>query len=304
MLLILVRKLLATKYGHYAIDVFVAAFILFAGYAGYRILHSTPDVQIVQTTPTVKTVYVDVPVLDTKTVTKFLTDPKDRAEVQRLLDENKKLKSQVTQLTSTIAVLQSHGDGPVIVTPATPTTPALTKFKDWRLYFETDGTVAHYDLTQKFQVLTTTGRDVNGKGIALVNLFEIGPNGEKTLLKAETTAIFADQTKPHWHISPAIQAGLSTTKDTKSQTVTGGIVGLQWLKKGRTSSAEDTTLAALTPVLFVAKDVTEVGVLPISFNLGAIKHQPLKDLWLSPYVGFDWSTRNLTRLGIGLTATF
>lgn len=305
MLLLIIRRLLATKYGHYVLDAFVVALAVLASFTVYKVLTRVPDVQIVQTTPTVKTVYVNVPVLDTKTITKFVSDPKDKAEIQRLLALNKKLGADVVQLTNTVAELQSHGDGNVTVTPPTGSTPALTKFKDWRLNFTTDGKTAHYDLTQKFQVLSTTGRDKDGKRIALINLFEIGPQGEKfPMSKVETTAIFADETKSHWLVSPAIQAGLSVTRDANARTVTGGVIGLQWLKKGRTKSAEDSSVSLLTPVAFISGDVREVGMLPVSVNLGRLKHQPFKDIWVSPYVGFDWSTRNLSRLGLGLTATF
>lgn len=305
MLIALFRKLLSTKYGHYVLDAVLIALVSLLGYGAYKVFTRGLDIQIVQTTPEVKTVYVDVPVLDTKTITKIVTDPKDKAEIARLLAENKKLGAQVVQLTNTVAELKSHGDGTVDVTPPTDTTPAVTHFKDFRLDFTTDGKTAHYDLTQKFQVLSTTGRDKDGKRIALVNLFELGPNGEKfPMSKVETTAIFADETKPHWIVSPAIQAGFSIAKDTSQKTTPGGIVGVQWLKKGRTKAAEDSSFAALTPVAFISDTVKEAGVLPVSWNLGTVKFSPFKDLWVSPYVGFDLANRKTSRIGFSLTATF
>jgi hypothetical protein len=45
-------------------------------------------------------------------------------------------------------------------------------------------------------------------------------------------------------------------------------------------------------------------VLPVSFNLGQIPKQPLKDIWVSPYVGIDWTGRTVSHVGVSLTATF
>jgi DNA-binding transcriptional regulator of glucitol operon len=268
--------------------------------------HFNPDMRTIQTTPQVTTVYVDKPVLTDRIVEKIVSDPKDKAIIKSLMAENAKLSVRVTALSQTIAETQSHGGGiltttpPVEATLTAPAVPASVHFKDWRLDFRANGDKAAYDLTQKFEVLATTGRDKDGKNISLVKLFELGANGERLpAASLTTTAIFADDTKPHWIIHPAIQAGLAITNNER-----GAVVGVQWLKRGRTKAAEDSTLALLTPVAFVSQNVKEVGVLPLSVNLGLIKYMPLKDFWVSPYVGADLIKRTPSRVGLTLTATF
>jgi hypothetical protein len=179
--------------------------------------------------------------------------------------------------------------------PGVPVGPTLTTFKDWRLAFQSDGTTAKYQLNQKFKVFTTTGRQKDGRSYSLVAMNEVGANGE--LLppsQIETTGIFVDATKPHWMISGALQAGVALTPKAP-----GAVVGLQWLKRGRTKSAEDSTFAVFTPVIFLSKDTQELGVLPVSINLGRLPKQPLKDFWVSPYID-----RTMTHFGVSITATF
>jgi hypothetical protein len=54
----------------------------------------------------------------------------------------------------------------------------------------------------------------------------------------------------------------------------------------------------------VSADVKEPGLLPFSFNLGRIPHQPLTNLWVSPYLGVDVFGRSLSRVGVVFSATF
>lgn len=273
-------------------------YVVILGLAGYIYFKPT-NIKIVpvQTTPEVQTFYVDKPVLSEKIITKVLPDPKDKAAIESLLAENQRLSSKVVELTQTIADVSSHGEGPVEVpTPA----PISVHFKDWRLDFTSDGQKAQYSLSQKFEILSTSGRDKEGKTISLVKLFELGPNGERVPANnLKTTAIIADQTTPHLLISPSVQAGFMISLTDK-----GGIVGLQWLKRGRTPAAEDSTISFATPVVFLTKTVKEAGLLPISINLGQLPHNPLKDVWISPYVGFSLTSTTPKRVGLAITATF
>lgn len=301
MLLLLFKKLLTTRFGHYVVDALAILLVVGLGIGAYKVFWAPPNTTIVQTTPDVKTIYVDRPVLTQKTITKLVTDPKDRAEIAKLLAENQRLKSDVTQLVTTIAELKSSGGGTVVVTPPTePNGPTLTTFKDWRLDFKTDGKTADYTLTQKFKVFSTTGRQKDGKRFSLVSVSEIGANGEFLPLSTETVGIFADETRPHWLVSPTVQAGLGV--DVSGHP--GAVVGMQWLKYGRTAAAEDSTFSLLTPVGFLSQNIHEFGVLPVSFNVGSVKYVPLKDFWISPYIGASIGGRNVSRIGFALTASF
>jgi len=266
----------------------------------------TPQV-ITKTLEHTTTVLVPGPI--TTTTVDKLVYIKDKTEAKALLQENAKLHVKVNELTETLASATSHGGGPVEPTIVTVTqdVPTPVHFKDWRLNFTSDGKVAAYDLTQKFEVISTTGRDKAGKPLALVKLFEVGPGTKKTLIPSETTAVLTDDTLPSWHVSPAIIAGFIAGYDVAGpvhSTAKGGLVGVQWLKRGRTSSAEDSVLALATPVYMISA-TPQIGVLPFSVNLGHIKHQPLKDLWLSPYVGAGFSSFTTIRtVGVAITATF
>lgn len=97
----------------------------------------------------------------------------------------------------------------------------------------------------------------------------------------------------------SIQGGVAATLDH----ATGFVVGAQWLKRGTTDDPRHLRWAFLTPVFFGAPNVHEVGLLPFSWNLAtAIPHQPLTNLWVSPYVGGN--PRHPSRVGVTLTATF
>jgi len=271
--------------------------------------------------------------LTPKEVIKYVQDD---AEVKRLLDENRRLNRKVTLLSETIATFTATGSGEVTIVPSpTPEVPVPTptptpvdphdpasliqpgdfviragssiKFTDFRLNFTSDGRKADYTLTQKFEILQASGRDAAGKPVNTVKLFEIGPGETRTpVTDLTTTNVIADDTRSRWRVGLTMQAGVGYTADTIDQTKKGvsAVAGVQWLKRGRTEAAEDSTLSLLTPVVTWTAGTPEVGILPVSFNAGRIKHQPFKDLWLSPYVGWSTDKGKVGRLGVFITASF
>jgi hypothetical protein len=262
-------------------------------------------------------VIVQKDALAPKEVVKYV---QDETEVKRLLAENKKLKQQVTQLSETIAKTHSTGQGTITtvpresvpeplrptVAPATPTS-SVWEFTDWRLHFVASGNSAKYDLSQTFEVLSTTGRDKDGKPVSKTKLFEVGPGEKRTeITDLKTTNIFADAARLSWHLGATLQAGIGygtlTTDTSKKGAI--AVAGLQWLKRGRTEAAEDSTLSLFTPVAMLSDGDVEFGVLPVSVNLGRIPYQPLKDLWVSPYIGKNAQKPGLGHVGVVFTASF
>ena len=249
-----------------------------------------------------KIVTVNVPVLSEKIVTKYVTDPKDKVVIAELLDRNKKLQVEVMTLSHTIAELSqsggTHAGG--VVTPPTPENPTYT-YKDFQLTAVYHDVSFDYTLHQTFEVLSTTGRDKDGKPVGLTNVFQIGPNGERIPIPAKTVVVFADRAAKRWMASPRIQAGLGVTSGFASSRLGPsvdkvGFVALQWLKRGKSSAAEDVSFAVLSPAVFVGKE-RHVGVLPFSFNLGTLPRQPFVNVWVSPFV-------SRTRSGAVVSATF
>lgn len=316
MLLLLFRKIMASGFAkHIGIDI-AAVLLALLSFIAYKHFTHVPAIVTTQVTPTVTATTVDAPVLTEKSVDRIISDPKDKAAIAALLKENAKLKRDVTQLTQSVATVVSHGgtgtdasagtltvDAPV----GAPQSPPVTHFKDFRLDFRSDGTTASYDLTQKFEIFTSTARAKDGGLASLVKLYEIGAKGELLPVPGVvTTGIFADQTSPHWFTHLNVQAGVVLAQDTGSRT-TGGMVGLQWLKRGRTKAPEDLKWAALTPVISIGQNTgsnsnAEFGLLPLSLNLGSIPHQPFTNLWVSPYVGTKGLS--ISRLGLSISATF
>lgn len=309
------KKFLLTSFGGILVYDYVIGVVasVSVGLGLWTLLHSDPKPIVTQTSPNTITVQVPGPIT-TKTVTEFVTD---KVEVAKLLAENKKLKIQVTQLTESLAEYKSHGEGPVTEVraadvPATllPSFPPVVDpgerkvmdFKDYRLHFVSDGLFAKYDLTQRFEVLTTTGKTKDGIPTTTVKLFELGPQDVRMpVTSLKTVAIFAGERGPHWYLRPHVQAGFAVTQTGTNQRMNGGIVGIQWLKHGKSHAPRDTTFSLLTPVVFVSDTVQELGLLPLSYNIGSIKKQPFTNLWVSPYVGFS---KTVSRVGISLTATF
>jgi len=276
----------------------------------------THRVDVDVTTPTKDTTVVTVKTDElTPKVIEKIVYVEDKKEIARLLAENKKLKAKVTELTESYASLKSQGVGKVdwVLTntvpeglrPAVPT-ERVTRFKDWRLDFVSDGQNAKYTLTQKFEILTSSGHGKDGKPFSRVKLFEVGPGNTRTpATDVKTTVVVVDETQSRWFFSPSIQIGIGISADVyKSDTRTpGAIVGVQWLKRGRTKSAEDSTWSVLTPVVVLTDKQREIGILPFSFNTGRIPYNPFRDLWVSPYLGTN-GDKTFNRIGFVITATF
>jgi hypothetical protein len=189
------------------------------------------------------------------------------------------------------------------------TTPGAPEahFKDWRLTFDATASQTTYQLDQKFEAIAAIGKDKDGKPVVKTRLFEIGPGETRTEMSdASTIVVSATPNPKKWRLSGSIQAGFGGSYDTGAKKgVSGGVVGLQWLKRGTSKAAEDNTLSLLTPVAFISPGVIEPGLLPASINLGRIPKQPFKDLWASPLIAFGKAPNvSPTRFGFVLTATF
>ena len=242
-----------------------------------------------------------------------------KAEVARLLDEQKALKIQIQSLVT--ASSQSHGTGngivqfvyrdvpgPTVQFPGTKTTVVQqvksATFKDWRLTFVADGDKASYSLDQKFETIVTTGKTADGKPTAAVRMFEVGPGETRTVLTSNAVYVVPEVGKKRWWFAPTIQAGGAYTTDAAGGKAPAFIAGFQWLKRGTSKAAEDSTWSVLTPVFFATDGAREPGLLPVSVNLGRIPYQPLKDIWLSPYVGFNVTNKSVGHFGFAITASF
>jgi hypothetical protein len=285
------------------VEILSLVLAVWLGFAIHR--HYVPSYTTVQTNEHTTTVSVEKPVLTEKLVTKIISDPKDKAIIAAQLAEINRLKLDATSLSETIAQLKEHGSGQIVAeAPAQPGGPTNYHFKDYRLDFRTDLTTAQYDLSQKFIVLATQGKDAHGQRTTLVSVYEEGPHGERILIPAQTTTVVANESVARWFAHVNVQAGAAFTKSDTGATVNGGLIGVQWLKHGTTLAPADTKWAVLTPTYFVSQNVKEFGVLPVSFNLGVVPHQPFTNIWFSPYLGMDIAGRGISRLGFAITATF
>lgn len=253
----------------------------------------------VQVTPEAKVITVPGPIT-TKTVTKFVNDPADKALIDALLKQNAQYKTQPESLTETTGTLTQERT--IEAVPAAPGTPASTRvnFKDWHLEFTADGAQARYKLNQRFVVLATTGRSQTGQPLSLTNLYEVGSNDERIPVTGlETTAVYTDQTQPHFFVGLNVQGGIVATAPIPgaglgTSGTRGGLVGLQWLKRGRTNAPGDISFALLTPAIIFKPG--NLGVLPVSWNVG--RHlKPLSNIWISPYI-------SQTQIGLAATVTF
>lgn len=301
--------------------IFGVVLTLAVAYGGWRVwkdFHPSTTTTVIS--PSTTTTQVDSPDLGFWDLTRG-ADPRDKDVIRALYDENVRLKSTITAMSKTLATLESTGTGPVsqveippsFVTETSPLvshmveTPATTKgleYRDWRLHFLTDGQTAKYELTQKFEVLSTTGRNEAGVPVALTNVFELGPNGERTpLTDVKTTFLVADQTKVRWRFGFSVPGGVAVTYQSGKRQI-GGVVGAQLLSRGRSRAAGDMSMAVLTPVIYASETSQEFGVLPLSVNLGnVVKHQPFQNLWVSPLFTMDGKYK-LSRWGFTFTAIF
>lgn len=285
-----------TRIGQSPIALVVVGVVM--GIGTFRYLY--PSITTTNIIKDVQTVVVEKPILTERIVDRIIKDPKDQELVRQLLNENKKLKADVIALTVTVATLTTTGgtdkDG-VIAKTEDPSKTVSTEtqgsyeYKDFQLQATYSPTTFHYDLFQEFRVVTSTGRDNEGNKVGLVKLFQVTPTG-LVPVPSTTTAIFADEAVARWRVSPRFQAGIA-----KLNTEAGGVVAFQWLKHGKSTAAEDIAFAVGSPALFIGNGKVDIGLLPISFNTGRIKHNPLTNLWVSPML-----TR--TRVGAVVSATF
>jgi len=260
-----------------------------------------------------KEIKVEVPVLTTKIVDHLITDSRQQAAIKILMKENDDLKLRVIQLTSTIA--ENHtggGTDPTNPSPGTITLPQVDPsgqggsqnpsptnssvaghYTDYQLDAHYTTTTFNYELNQTFLVTTTTGKDSQGNPTGIVRLFQDTPTG-LTPIAAKTTVIHADENLPRWFVSPRIQGGLGIDQDK----VKSGFVGLQLLKRGRSSDPKDIKFSLGTIGAKFDAHGVEPLLFPISVNLGSLPHQPFSNLWLSPSVHLK------KQVGLFLTATF
>lgn len=290
------------------------AVILGIGIYHYRHKGSSSDVVshavVVQTTPTTKTITVPTATLTPKTITNTVY-VQDKASANALLAENTTLKIQMQQLNETVATLQASGSGtektipvtdiPKALVPAgTTATSTVIEFQDWRLHFIQNGTNATYDLTQKFEIESTNGKNAQGVPTNLFKVYELGAKGEKLPLTDVTTVtIAATPNLPHWYVKPTLQAGVGVATNLKGVAgipkTQAFLIGVQWLQHGSTTAPADTKWALLSPVYVHTSGTNgEVGILPISLNLAAIPHLPVTNVWVSPYVGVSLGQTVLT----------
>lgn len=255
-----------------------------------------------------KIVYVDKPVLVTKDVIKYLPPP-SRAEVEKVMMENAFLENKIASLNDTIAKLQTSGSGQIVYVdkpvPGTTQTVREATFKDWRLDFKAVDTKVDYTLTQKFEIINVAGKDKQGKAFVTSKLLEIGPGELRTPatnVSATTVVSSAESNGKSWFFRASIQGGFAFTRDKDNKSQPGGVVGVKWLTRGYTKAAEDGIYSLVTPVVYLGSNVQEIGVLPISFNIGRVPKQPFRDLWIAPLVAFG--SQGASRYGVAMVATF
>ena len=265
----------------------------------------TPPEGVVRVVENIK--YVDVPVdkIVVKNIPVFI---RDQVEVKKLLTEAAAAKNEIRTLTETIAILRTTTVAPPETRTVFVETPGAPEahFKDWRLTFDATPAQTVYQLNQRFESIAAIGRDRAGKPVVQTKLFEIGPGELRTpLTEASTIVVSATPNPRRWFLNGAVQAGLGYTRDIAAGTnSSGGVVGLQWVKRGTSKAAEDGSFSLLTPVAFISSGILEFGVLPGSVNLGRIPKQPFKDLWVSPLLTFGKAQTAPTRFGFVFTATF
>lgn len=197
-------------------------------------------------------------------------------------------------LAETIGEIRSHSAGPA--------TGNVT-FGDWRLSFEAADGQASYTLRQRIEALAAIGKTPDGAFVADVTLFEVGPAGERwPLADPVTTVVAASPASERWRVSAALQAGIGASLLLPRVDVAAfGLAGVQWLKRGVSTAAEDCSLAILTPAIVADDGGVAPAILPVSLNLGRLPRQPFRDLWLSPMVA---ASRSGVRAGFVVTATF
>jgi hypothetical protein len=268
--------------------------LLVLGGLGWNHFRSTNVVNVTQSSPTTKVVTVDGPIRD-KIVRETIQDPTQAALITKLLSDNGKLRLQISSISSTQSTLTSSGgdksnggEGTITPTVQGPS-PLSFNFKDYQLNanYSSDGKGFSYELTQGFRIIATSGKTPTGSSVSSVELFRQTPTGP-VRVPTETVQINGPENPTRWIFSPRIQGGVGYGTAGKEE-----IVALQWFKFGSTPAAEDVRFSILS--LGVSND--GLTLLPVSVNLGRIKHNPLTNLWAS-------LTVSSKSLGAALTVTF
>ena len=263
------------------------------GYARWQ----TPPTPIVRTVTNTQYIQVPGPV----TYKNVPVIVQDQTNAKILLAQAATDKATISSLTETIAELKNVTVAPPETKTVYVTTPGAPEahFTDGRLTFDAVGPKTQYALSQKMESQVAAGKDRNGQQVVYSKLFEIWPGETRTeLTNYKVVVVSTSPTAKSWFLDPSVQAGFGYDVTFATRTGTsGGLVGLQWFKRGYTKAAEDSVFSLITPVVFIAAKTVKLGVLPVSVNLGRLPHQPFKNLWLSPLV-------TLHSGGIAITATF
>lgn len=286
-----------------AIVLAIAALTIAGGIALWAWLHRPPPAIVTSgLVGDTQVVTIEKPVLVPGDVAPYVAD---RTEAERLIRDLEAAHAQVQLLSETVARLQAQGGGPA-TTPDGKPAPAMLppiRWGDWRIDIQGQPAgqtyVLSYQLHQQLEVEAAVGKDQRGGTTAAVRLFEIGPGAVRTEIRdAKTIVVVANPTAARWRLGLNVQAGIAgTMAGLQERPRAGAVVGLQLLRRGSSPAAEDNAWSVGTPVVYLGGPTVEIGLLPVSVNLGRLPRQPFRDLWLSPLV-----TRS--RAGVALTATF
>lgn len=278
------------------------ALLIGLGVGAWAWNHFHPSTTIIKNVPG-QSITIEKPVIQERDVIKYIQDPAQAELVKKVMAENKSLGLKVNQLQTAVARNETHGgttEGGKVeaVTRSESESGVLQSngsalqneqirsfdFKDWQLdaRYTTDGNRFNYTLFQDFTVVTTSGRDSEGHKVGLVHLYQKGPDGKPRLINAQVTNIFNDETAPRFMKGFKIQGGLGVDNQNRKL---GELVIVQWLTHGKSHDPNETRWAVLSPaIMFSQGGARSYGVLPISFNVGTISHNPFSNIWFSPFV--------------------
>lgn len=304
----------------------VAGLLIVGGIIGWGKWHHTPQATISTPVPGVTSVVIPGPITS-NVVIKYVSDPAQQKLINDLLTENKKYKLEVISLTSSVGELKQKGGlgvngGTISRGPDTadstgrinsipsersavggserllPSLPDSFTFSDFQLQanYTSDGRSFDYTLSQSFSVVTTTGKDSSGKGVSIVKLFQTnGPNGSPINIPVVTTEIASAPNPIQWFFSPRIQGGFALDQSGEKD----GLISLQWLRRGRSKSAEDSSFALLQPALTINQSGVKLALVPAAINLGGRgRLNPFHDIWLGATINLD------KQVGFTITSTF
>lgn len=281
--------------------------------------------EVVQINPRNQVIFVPEEVIVYKEIIKYLP-AKHRRVAKDALDSAKKNGVDVGQLGIGESTTESVGEGTVTVSTipfGTSSQLAFTPFTftdGWRLWLESDGVIdpttqkvkGTYTLKQQFVITHTMGRDANNLLTNEIKLFQMGKDGKPAELDIDSfytiaTKVSDTRPRPKFYMKPTLQGGVAVLPNTV-QSPTGEVsvafsASIPWWKRGTTRAVETTRYAYLSPTAtFNNSDIT-VGISPISFNFGTVKHLPVTDLWSSPYIGVSLKN-NQKKIGIVFGTTF